>query len=474
MTNIEHRNTAIRSEVRAIWKLSWPMMVGQLATVGMGVADVAMTGHKGAADLAAVSLGASLWAMVIVTVMGIMMAINPVVAHEIGAGRHDKIPHVVRQALWKGLFIGVLASLFLNGATLVFDYLQLDPEVHATASRFVHVISLGLPALAMYRALQGYSTSVNQTKPIMLIALGGLAFNIIGNTVLIWGLGGFPELGAVGCATSTAAGLWLMLGAMVLWIRHAPAYKQTYPFTCWEAPHWPEIGKMLKMGLPIGVTYFAEVSAFASVGLLVARFGVVQTAAHQIALNFSSVVFMVPMSVGIALITRVGQALGEGNAQRARFVGWVGISMSLVFAAASAFCIFLFRWQIAAAYTSDAAVQVLAVDLLVMAAIFQLSDATQTAASSAIRGYKVTRPPMLIHLLAFWGLAIPLGVMLGLAPVWLFWSPAEPLMAHGFWIGLTIGLSVAAVLLAWYYARISQRHVHAAAKPALARQNKAA
>ncbi len=453
------RTAAIRTEVRALWHLAWPMLVGQLATIGMSVADVAMTGHASAIDLAAVSLGASLWSMLIVTVIGIMMAINPVVAHEIGARQLGRIPHVVRQAMWQGCGVGIIAALLLNLSTIVFNYLYLDAAVQAKATSFVHAVSFGLPALAMFRALQGYSTSINQTKPIMMISIAGLGFNIVGNWLLINGIAGLPKLGAVGCAVATAIGLWLMLAAMLLWIRHAPAYRPTYPFAHWERPHWPEIRTMLKMGLPIGVTYFAEVSAFASVGLLVARFGVVPTSAHQIALNFSSVVFMVPMGLGIALITRVGQALGEGNPERARFVGWVGIGVSLVFAVLSAIGIVLFRHQIASAYSNNIEVQELTASLLLFAALFQLSDATQVAASSAIRGYKVTRMPMLIHLVAFWLIAIPLGVILGLAPSWSPWSPPVAMEAQGFWISLVIGLTVAAVLLAWFFARLSRLRI---------------
>ena len=453
------RTAAIRAEIGALWHLAWPMLVGQLATIGMSVADVAMTGHVSAADLAAVSIGASLWSMVIVTVIGIMMAINPIVAHEVGARQFDRIPHVVRQAMWQGLGVGVVAAVVLYLSTAVFDHLYLEPLVQDKATAFVQAVSFGLPALAMFRGLQGYSTSINQTKPIMLISIGGLLFNILGNWVLINGLGGFPKLGAVGCAVSTAAGLWLMLAAMLLWMRSAPAYRETFAFTHWEWPHWPEIRTMLKMGLPIGVTYFAEVSAFASVGLLVARFGVVPTSAHQIALNFSSVVFMVPMGLGIALITRVGQSLGEADPVRARFVGWVGIGVSLSFGMLSALCIVLFRHQIAAAYSNDAAVQELTAGLLLFAALFQLSDATQVAASSAIRGYKVTRMPMVIHLIAFWLIAIPFGVMLGLAPSWWPLAPAVPMEAQGFWISLVVGLTVAAVLLTLFYARLSRQRI---------------
>jgi MATE family multidrug resistance protein len=453
----------VRSEMGALWTLSWPMLIGQLATVGMGVADVAMTGHVSAAELAAVSLGASVWSIILVTVMGVMMAINTVVAHEIGAGQFGSIAHTVRQALWKGLGVGLIACALANLATLLFNYIGLEDEVNANASMFVHVISIGMPAFACYRALYGYTTSINQTKPVMVIALLGLLLNVGINWLLVYGNWGMPKLGGVGCAVATAIGMWLMLGAMVAWISYAPAYRATFPFTHWEWPNWPEIGSMLRLGVPIGITYFAEVSAFGAVSLLIARFGVVQVSAHQIALNFSSLVFMVPLSFGIGLITRVGQALGEGNPQRARFAAWVGIGMSLAFAIVSAAFIVLFRWQIARAYTSDLAVQTLCVDLLLFAALFQLSDAAQVAASSAIRGYKVTRQPMQIQVLAFWGFALPVGIWLGLAPSWMAWSPAQPMMAQGFWIGLVLGLTIAGVLLTWSLQRLSLQRARAAA-----------
>lgn len=453
---------AIRQEVSSLWKLAWPILIGQLATVGMGAADVAMTGHTTPDELAAVSLGAAIWSIVLVTVSGIMMAINTLVAHEIGAARHDRVPHLVRQSLWKALAVGLVACLLTNMAALVFDHLMLEPHVAARAKLFVHIISCALPAFAAYRALYGYSTSINQTKPVMVIALAALALNIFVNYLLIYGHWGMPKLGGIGCAVATTCCVWMMLLAMLAWINHAPAYRATYPFTHWEWPQASAIGPMLRLGLPIGVTYFAEVSAFGVISLLVARFGVVQVSAHQIALNFSSVVFMVPLTFGIALVTRVGHAVGEANLRRARFISWVGVAMSLTAAIVSAAGITLFRHQIAQAYTSDPQVQELCAQLLLFAALFQLSDATQVATSCAIRGYKVTRQPMLIQLLAFWGFSLPIGYVLGLAPQGFIWSPDAPMAAAGFWIGLVTGLTVAAVLLTWYLNRLSLERLRAA------------
>jgi MATE family multidrug resistance protein len=178
-----------------------------------------------------------------------------------------------------------------------------------------------------------------------------------------------------------------------------------------------------------------------------------------VALNFISLVFMVPLSFSIGALTRVGQSMGEGNAVKARFVAWIGTGMCISFGVLSALGIAIFRWQIAAMYSSDQAVQATCATLLLLAAIFQLSDSTQVAAASSIRGYKVTRSPMVIQMIAFWGVALPVGWILGWAPSWFPWSPSAPMQATGFWIGLVLGLTVAAVLLAWSLNNLSKLRV---------------
>lgn len=444
------------NEIRALWHLAWPILVGQLANVGMAVVDVAMAGHASAQDLAGVSLGVSIWNMLIITIMGLMMSVSPTVSHQVGAGELDQVPHVVRQALWKALGIGLLACLVANWAALLFDHMTLEPRVRDLAHDFVLITSLAMPLFACYRVLYGYSTSINQTKPLMVIALLSLLLNIIVNGLLVFGTLGFPRLGGVGCAWATLITVAFNMGALLWWMHRSQAYQATWPFGHYEAPHWPQIRSLLKLGLPIGITYFAETSAFSLIALLIAEFGSNQMAAHQIALNFSSLVFMLPLSLGLALLTRVGQSLGAGDPVLARFQAWVGVALGLGLAVVSALLMALLRYQIAGAYTDDSVVITLTAQLLFLAAAFQLSDATQVVTSCAIRGYKVTRSPMVIHLTAFWVFSLPLGYVLGIAPSWLSWAPKQPMMAQGFWLALVLGLTIAALGLVWLLRRVAR------------------
>lgn len=450
---------ALRIELVALWRLTWPLLIGQLATVGMAVVDVAMAGHASAQDLAGVSLGTSIWMIVIVTLMGVMMAVNPLVAHHVGAKEFSKVPHLVRQALWMALGVGVVSLVLANLSTVIFDHMALEPAVRVIAQHFIYITSLSLPAFAAYRVLYGYSASLNQTKPMMVISLVALLLNCFINWLLVFGNWGFPALGGVGCAWASLVCVWFNLVGLIWWMWRSPAYQTTWPFGKMEGPARAEISRLLHLGLPIGVMYFAESSAFSLIALLVAKFGSTQVAAHQIALNFSSLTFMVPLSLGMAILTRVGQALGAGDPVAARYRSWVGVGAAVGFSVLSGMAMALFNQQIAGAYTNDASVAAVAASLLFLAAIFQISDGAQVSISCAIRGYKIARTPMAIHLTAFWLISLPLGCVLGLAPEWMPWRPTEAMQAQGFWIALIVGLSVAAVALVVLLHAITRQHI---------------
>jgi len=442
----------VGAEIRALWHLAWPILIGQLATIGTSVTSVSMAGHTSAQELAGVSLGISLYNMTILTLMGTVMSVNPLVAHHVGARQWSAVPALVRQGIWKALLLGLLAMGAINLAARVFGVMDIEPQVQSVGHDFVLISSLGLPAFTCYRVLYGYSTSINQTKPMMVIALATLALHLVLTYALVFGHLGLPALGGVGCAWSTLACVGFSLLALLGWMRWAPAYRSTWPFGQWQGPDLQVLGRLFRLGMPIGITHFAETSAFGLIALLVAKFGSTQVAAHTIALNFSSVTFMVPLSLGLALLTRVGHSLGAADPAAARFRAWVGLGFALTCALLCALAMAWFRQPIAHAYTDDAAVADLAALLLLFAALFQLSDCTQVVASCAIRGYRVTRAPMVLHMAAFWGFSLPLGCWLGLA--WPL-APFAPLGAQGFWIALVVGLSVAAIGLVLMLRQVS-------------------
>lgn len=454
-----HLPLSTRTEFAALWQLAWPILIGQLANVGMSVVDVAMAGHASAHDLAGISLGVSIWNIIIITLMGLMMSVAPLVAHHVGAREFDKVPHLVRQGLWKALGVGLVALVLAQLSARVFDHMDIEPHVHEVATGFVQIISFALPAFACYRVLYGYSASLNQTKPLMVMSLGALLLNVLVNWLLVFGVGPFPRLGGLGCAWATLLCVWFNLIGLLVWMRLSPAYRCTWPFAHWEWPHPEKLAALWKLGFPIGVTYFAETSAFGLIALLIAEFGSREVAAHQIALNFTSLIFMVPLSMGTALLTRVGQSLGAGDPVAARFRAWVGVKAGLGFGVLSALGMAAMAHQIAWAYTNDATVATLAAQLLFLAAVFQMSDSAQVVISCAIRGYKVTRSPMVIHLTAFWGFSLPLGCVLGLAPEWLPWRPVQAMGAQGFWIALVVGLTVAAIGLLLLLRQVTRAHL---------------
>jgi MATE family multidrug resistance protein len=302
--------------------------------------------------------------------------------------------------------------------------MELEPAVRGIAVRFVHITSFALPAFALYRVLYGYSASLNQTKPMMAIALAALVLNCFLNWLLIYGNWGFPQLGGVGCAWATMVCIWFNLGGLLWWMQRAPAYRST-----WLLDASGTRSRAACCAWPADWRDTAGSSAFSLHCWW--RILAAPRWQHQIAELFLARVRA--LSLGIALLTR------WPGAEPARFRSAVGVGASIGLAVLSALLMALFSPQIAAAYTSDAPVAAAAAGLLLMAALFQVSDAAQVSTSCPIRGYKVTRAPMVIHLTAFWIFALPLGCLLGLAPQWSPWRPAQPLQAQGFWIALVVG-----------------------------------
>ena len=439
-----------RQEARALLQLGVPIILSQVAQVLMGLLDTVMSGHAGAFEQAVVGLGVAMWIPVFVGLMSVVQAVSPIIAHHFGAGDRAAVARDAREGIWLALYVGLLPMLLVPLAPPLLVAFGIDARLAERTGVFLWGIVFGLPAALVYRSLAFYSSSINQTRPVMVLAFVGLAVNGFFNWALIYGHLGLPAMGGAGCGWATGIGMWVALAALALWTARAAVYRPFYVWRDWRRPSWEAQKRLLKLGLPMGGAGFAEVAAFCSIAVLVGRFGDVQIAAHQIALNSSALIFMIPMGISAAITVRVGHALGAGDAPAARHAAWSGIAMGLIVGAVAMGPIILARHEVAALYSSDAAVQALAANLLLFAAFWQLFDATQVTAIGALRGYKVTVLPMLLMLAAFWGLGIPVGVRLG----WTGAFGSGPLEVYGFWVGLVIGLVTVSLGLA-----LGLRHV---------------
>lgn len=465
-----------RRESRDLLRLALPICGAQLAQSGMSVADVIMAGRASARDLAAVSVGSSLWLPLMLFATGTLMGLTPIVAQLLGARREANIRPYVHQALWLALVLGGVAAVLLAwGVAPVFRLMAVPEAVAGLSGNYLAMVALGMPGVAIYQALRAFADGMNHTRPTLWISLIGLAANIPCNYLLIYGgdglvalfgdalpapLAALPAMGAKGCGIATAIAMWVMCLTMVGFTRRSAIFAPLRLWLTWHLPQRERLIELLHVGIPIGVAIFVEVTLFTLIALLIASFGEITVAAHQVALNYTSILFMLPLSLAMALTVRVGNTLGRGTPRRAHFVAANGALIGLLVALLNDLLLWLTARPVVALYTPNPSVQTLALSLVDLALLYQVSDSLQVALAGALRGYKDTRIIMAITLISYWLVGLGGGYLLAGGR----WPGIPALGVYGYWIGLTAGLSVAAVLLGWRLWHISREWCHDAAE----------
>ncbi|MBY5920485.1 MATE family efflux transporter [Ferrimonas balearica] len=445
-------------QIKKLVQLALPVLIAQVAQTMMGLIDTVMAGRVGPADMAAVAVGTSLWLPTILLFAGIIMAMPPLISHLHGANEEGKIRPLVHQALYLALGSSVLTMVILANADLVLGRMDLEPALLHLSNGYLNAVLWGAPAFLLFQVLRSFTEGLSWTLPSMIIGFVGLAINIPANYIFIYGHFGMPAMGGAGCGVATALVYWGMLLAMVIYLAISGRFKSFELFKGFKAIDWNEQKAIVKLGLPVALAVFFEVTLFAFVAVMIAPLGSVVVAGHQVAANFSSIIFMLPLSIGIAVTIRVGYYLGRQQADIAAMVAKLGVWLGVAVALATALLTVLGREWIAHLYTNDEAVFALAVQLMFLCAFYQISDAIQVVSAAALRGYKDTVSILWIALVAFWGVGMTVGYVFGLTN-WV----VEPLGAHGFWIGFLSGLSFAALLLQLRLKQVQKRYVAVAA-----------
>lgn len=425
-----------RTETRKTVHLGLPIIAAQLAHISLGFIDTVMAGNLSPKDLGAVAIGRSLYMPLFVFVMGSLMAVNPIVAQFRGARELDKIGKTVRQGLWLSLFIAIPGFFLIRNIHVVMEYMNVAPEVIPITRGYLDAISWSFPAAFAYLVLRFFNEGIALTKPNMYFTLLAIPLNILGNYVFMYGKWGFPRMGAVGTGWATTLVWWMMISGMFLFTFLAKSYKQYAIFSNLRLPQWEYFKEILWIGLPNGISIGLEISMFAITALIVGTLGVVSIAAHQIAINFASITFMIPLGLSIATTSRVGYAVGRRDFMEAKMAGQVGMAMSVLFMVLTAITMLVIPEKIISIYTDDQTVTVVAVQLLFIAAIFQISDGLQVSGAGALRGLKDTRIPMIVNMIAYWIIGLPLGYYLGIILGY---------GVEGLWMGWVAGLAFAAI-----------------------------
>ena len=430
------------TEWRTLAILGGPILIAQVAQMANGVIDTVMAGHASAEDLAAVGIGSSLWMPVFLFFMGLLGALQPIISGFNGARTFDRI----MPATWQGLYIAaggsVIMIALLTNVFPVLNLMRLELNTARITQGYLDAFAWGIPFMLVMMSLRGLTDGLGHTRVIMAFSVLGTLVNLPLNYIFIYGKFGIPAMGGVGCGWATSLSNMVAVTALVLYLNRSNAYRHFHLIADWVRPNLAGIREILRLGIPIGFTIFVEASLFSVIALFLAPLGPVVVAGHQIALNVVSLLFMLPLSIGMALTLRVSFLLGARTPDTARLIALSSLILAVAVAFLFALALFIFSGEIAALYTNDPAVQSVAVRLLIFAAIFQIADVIQVTCISALRGYRDTRIPMFIMLFSFWGVGLTLGWVLTFTD-WLLPAMGAP----GFWIGLTCGLATASILL---------------------------
>ncbi len=431
-------------------KLAVPVMVGQLGHVMVGVADSIMVGQLGTLPLAAVALGNSIFAIFMVFGLGVTFGITPLVANADGMGKKHLPGRLLHDSWFVNLGVSLLLFLVLLSIIPLLPLLGQDREVLPLAIPYYIILSSSLIPLMLFMTFKQYAEGLSDTRTAMFVSVGCNLLNVLLNYLLIFGKFGFPELGMNGAGWATVIARWIMFFVMWWYIVKA-AKKIRTPFSVLNFRFSKVlVKKLLSIGLPSGLQYIFEVSAFSLAAIFAGMLGAKALAAHQIAINLASISYMAATGLGAAAAVRVGNQLGRRDPVNLVMASKSIFSMTVIWMSFAGILLFFFRYTFTGFYTDDLEVQSLAAAMLIVAVFFQLSDGLQAVALGALRGFTDVRIPTIITFVAYWILTLPCAYLI---------SQYTPVGAMGIWYSLAGGLTISAGFLLFRFRKLLRKFI---------------
>lgn len=441
-------------DIPKLLKLAGPLLVGQLAVIAFGVLDTAMVARYSATDLAGLAVAGAIFISIYVGLTGVVSALAPIAGQLFGAQRFSDIGEEIRQGWWLALGLSVLGMLILMNPQPLLNIANANPLVQEKATLYLQIVALGLPASMGMRVLVAFHNAISKPTVITWIQIGGLALKIPLNALFIYGVFDYEGLGLPGCAlaTLTINILWLATAATIVYKQKS--YQQFGIFERFSQPDWHKIWTLLKLGMPIGLSYLIEVTSFAFMALFIARFGTETLAGHQIVANLGTVLYMLPLSLSIATSTLVAQSIGADQQTQAKEIGYSSLIFTTTLCILVGILVWVFQSPLLDLYAPPEPVRMAAAPLFLFIAFYQMFDALQVTSAFILRGYRVAFWPMWIYAISLWGVGLGGGFILGFNITGNI--PPSIQKAQGFWLANSCSLGIAAILLIWLFQKTAK------------------
>lgn len=434
-----YETTTLKDKLTLFSRLLIPILITQVSMYLMNFFDTVMSGRVSAEDLAGVAIGSSIWVPVFTGINGVLLAITPIIAQLLGAKASNIMTKKIQQGIY--LAIALAITVFVTGIFVLNPLIQLmdlDAPVAHTAKYYLMFLGFGIIPLFVFNTLRAFIDALGQTRISMIIILTSLPINFALNYIFIFGKLGVPAFGGIGSGIATAITYWLVCGiAIVIVMKNSP-FRLYNTFSNWSLPAISDWWEQLKIGVPMGFAIFFETSIFSAVTLLMSVYNTETIAAHQAAMNFSTLLYMLPLSVAMALTIAVGFEVGAKRFEDARTYGFLGLISGVGISIFAGIVLFIGNDAIASLYNSEPDVITLTKKFIYFAIFFQLADAFGAPLQGALRGYKDVNITLIISLISYWGIGLPSG--------WLI-ANYTALEAFGYWVGLILGLSCGAIAL---------------------------
>ncbi|MCX8675062.1 MATE family efflux transporter [Gilliamella sp. B3023] len=436
-----------RHEIKNLVTLAIPVMIAQISQTAITFVDTIMAGNYSKTALSGVAIAVSIWLPTILFGQGLLTVLTPIISNLNGAAKREQVADQTRQGVVIALILSIIMMLVLYNSDKIISFRSsadhpIDPEMVDVAVSFLRSIMWGVPAFLLFLVYRNQCEGLSNTKPAMVIIFIALLANIPINYVLIYGKLGLPAFGGVGCGITAAIIFWLMFALIRIYTLTTTTQRDIRKTPLTKLIDFAIIKKIVVLGTPLALAYFFEMSLFAVVALLIAPLGQITVAAHQIIFTISSLTFAIPLSLGVATSIRVGYLLGKNKPILAKQTAYVSLAISFMIAVVVALILVVFRSPIITIFTHEIDVITICLQLIILLAIYQISDYLQVVASNVLRGYKDTKSIFFITLISYWVVGLPVGYILGLTDLVI-----QPIGAAGFWIGIILGLAVAAFLL---------------------------